>query len=124
VTVEQTDHHKVMREFCADPASLWKRWWRSDHSVAAPPLLRRNRRQLKHSTVFGGLRNIAATLSQPHRIELARIVGRQVRRPSGIVFDQIDGDPGGILALVDKLFGFSHYGFFRFMKSDGQGCRL
>jgi hypothetical protein len=104
VTVEQTDHYKVMREFCNDPAGLWKRWWRSERSVAASPLLCRNRRQLKHSTVFGGLRNVAATQGQPHRIELARIVGRKIRRPCSIVLDQIDGDLGGILALVDELF--------------------
>ena len=25
VSVEQTDHYKVMREFCDDPTGLWRR---------------------------------------------------------------------------------------------------
>jgi hypothetical protein len=64
----------------------------------------RNRRQLEHSTVFGCLGTIAAAQNQPHSVELARIVGGQIERPSGIVFDQIDGDLGGILAFMDEFF--------------------
>jgi len=67
------------------------------------PLLGRNRYQLEHPTVSGCLGNIAAAQSQPHSVELARIVGGQIGRPNGIVFDQIDGDLGGILAFMDEL---------------------
>jgi hypothetical protein len=54
--------------------------------------------------VFDCLGNVATTQSQPHSVELARIAGRQVRRPTGIVLDQIDRDLGGILAFMDELF--------------------
>jgi hypothetical protein len=40
----------------------------------------------------------------PPYVELTRIVGGQIGRPNGIVFDQVDGDVGGILAFMDELF--------------------
>jgi hypothetical protein len=70
------------------------------------PLLCCNWRQFEYTTMLGCFGYIAATQSQSDGVKLARIVGRQVRRPSGIVFDQIDGYLylGGILALMDELF--------------------
>jgi hypothetical protein len=67
-------------------------------------LFRTNRRQFEHSTMVGCLGNIATAQSRPHRVELARVIGRKIRRPSGIVFDQIDSDLGGILAFMDEHF--------------------
>jgi hypothetical protein len=54
--------------------------------------------------VFGRFDNIATTQSQPHSVEYLRIAGRQVRRPTSIVFDQIDGNLGGIFAFMDEFF--------------------
>jgi hypothetical protein len=63
-----------------------------------------NRCQLEHPTVSGCLGTIAAAQSQPHSVELARIVGGQIGRPNGIVSDQIDRNLDGILAFMDELF--------------------
>ena len=83
---------------------FFRRTKASKRRFPRPPLLCRNRRQLEHSTVFGCLGNIATAQSQPHSLKLVGIAGRQVRRPGGIVFDQIDGDLGGVLAFMNELF--------------------
>jgi hypothetical protein len=77
---------------------------RSKSSLFRLPLLCGNGGQFEHSTMFGCLGNISATQCQPDGVELARIAGRKVRGPSGIVFDQVDLDFGSIFAFMNELF--------------------
>ena len=46
----------------------------------------------------------SGTAGAHFELAAATLPRQEIGRPSGIVFDQIDGDLGGILAFMDELF--------------------
>src|ERR1700738_4692587 len=66
-------------------------------------LFRSEGSQFENPAVFSGLDDVTATQRQPHGVEFAGVFGRKIGRPSGVVFDQVDGHFGGIFPLVDQF---------------------
>jgi hypothetical protein len=58
------------------------------------------------------------TQRQPDSIELLCIFQRKIRRPAGIVLDEVDGNFSRVMAFMNEFDGFSDHHIFRAIKSD------